>query len=40
MPKRMTEIKAIKCRLFKVHDTAENIDVADLMCWRSAIGSQ
>jgi hypothetical protein len=40
MPKRMTEIKAIKCRLFNVYDTAENIDVADLLCCRPAIRSQ
>jgi hypothetical protein len=30
-PGTMTELKSIKCRLFKVYDTAENIDVADLL---------
>jgi hypothetical protein len=27
----MTELKSIKCRLFKIYDTAENIDVLDLL---------
>src|SRR6202162_2013215 len=30
-PGAMTELKSIKCRLFKIYDTAENIDVADLL---------
>jgi hypothetical protein len=27
----MTELKSIKCRLFKIYDTAENISVDDLL---------
>jgi hypothetical protein len=30
-PGAMTELKSIKCRMFRIYDTAEHIDVTDLM---------